>query len=86
MRAKTQVFARAGFRSPLYFEDHEGLAAEGEILRRAKMLCSEDGYVWGQEEAPGEPGDGDVMPPIDDSTRTEYLNRAKEGLMPETRG
>jgi len=28
-----------------------GEPTEGEILQRTKMLCSEDGYVWGEEEA-----------------------------------
>jgi len=58
---------------------------EDQILQRAKALCSGDGYAWNEEEAPSDIEDGDVMPTIDDSTRVEYLNRAKEQLMREAR-
>jgi hypothetical protein len=46
---------------------------EDESLDRAKALCEADGGVWhaGSESA------------IDESARTEYLNRAKRELIRE---
>jgi hypothetical protein len=55
--------------------------SESAILQRAKSLCRQDGKSWDVEDL----SDGEGGAVIDDSARTEYLNRARENLVQEDR-
>jgi hypothetical protein len=55
--------------------------SESAILQRAKLLCHQDGHSWDVEDFSDQER-GDV---IEDSARTEYLNRARENLIQEDR-
>ena len=52
---------------------------ESAILQRARSLCHQDGKSWDVEDL----AERDRGAVIDDSSRTEYLNRARENLVQE---
>jgi hypothetical protein len=52
---------------------------EDEILRKAKQLCHEDGKLWSPADLE-DPVAERTDPVVDESSRAEYLNRARETL------
>jgi hypothetical protein len=52
---------------------------EDEILQRAKPICRDEGKNWDIGTHPI----ADDMNIVDDSSRTEYFNRAKQQLVRE---
>lgn len=61
------------------------MPTEDDILKRAKTLCAQGGYVWREADAPGDPEDSELGRVIDDPSRLEYLKRAREQLIREAR-
>jgi hypothetical protein len=50
---------------------------EDEIWQRAKAICRDDGKIWDVAELESQRGAKNI---VDDSSRTEYLNRARSQL------
>jgi hypothetical protein len=59
---------------------------EAVILRRAKVLCKQDGKNWASEFAPLLPPGTKfgVLPFLDEAGRSEYLALAREQLASES--
>jgi hypothetical protein len=53
---------------------------EDEIVQRAKAICRDDGKIWDVDELQSQ---GDSKKMVDDASRTEYLNRAREQFVRE---
>jgi hypothetical protein len=49
---------------------------EDQVLQKAKELCREDGELWSSVDLEERP-DAGCEPVADESSRTEYLNRAR---------
>ena len=52
---------------------------EDEVLRKARELCREDGKIWSVADI-GDPLRDSSGAVVDESSRAEYLNRARETL------
>jgi hypothetical protein len=53
---------------------------EDEIAQRAKAICHDDGKIWDVTELQSQ---RDAKKIVDDASRTEYLNRARDQLSRE---